>query len=402
MPKVVKPLTDTQIRQAKPRQKEYNLTDGQGLQLRIKPTGVKVWLFNYYRPLTKKRNNLVLGRYPAITLSLARQLRDESLALMAQGLDPAEIKAEREAGEAKKNQCTLHHVCLKWFDVKRHSVTTDYSLDIWRSLELHIFPSLGDTSIHDIKPAMVIKTLKPLAEKGSLESVKRICQRLNEVMTYAVNTGLIEVNYLIGIRHAFQPPKATHMPTLTPDELGKLMVDLHNANIRRVTRLLIEWQLHTMVRPSEASGAMWSEIDEEQRLWTIPAERMKKKLAHTVPLTDYMFKLLHEAKSLNNGSAFIFPADRKRGAPTHPQTANMALKRMGYGGQLVAHGLRALASTTLNEKGVEPDLIEAALAHTDKNSVRRAYNRTTYIERRREVMNTWSKHILNEYRKMLQ
>ncbi len=399
MPKIVKPLTDTQIRQAKPKEKEYNLSDGQGLQLRIKPTGKKVWLLNYCRPKTKKRANLAIGRYPSTSLSTARQHRDDALTLLAQGIDPSEFKAEQEL--SRNNQHSFYAISQQWFEVKRHSVTEDYAQDIWRSLELHLFPSIGNLNIHDLKPQIVINTLKPLANKGNLESVKRVCQRLNEVITYAVNIGIIEINVFLGIRHAFQPPKATHMPTLEPHELGKLMVDIHNASIRRVTRLLIEWQLHTMVRPSEASGTQWCEIDEEQRLWVIPAERMKKKMAHTVPLSDYAIKLLQEAKSLNDNSLFVFPADRKRGEPTNPQTANMALKRMGYQGKLVAHGLRALASTTLNEKGIDPDLIEAALAHTDKNSVRRAYNRTTYIERRREVMNIWSQHIISTYKDSL-
>ena len=183
------------------------------------------------------------------------------------------------------------------------------------------------------------------------------------------------------------------MPTIKPDQLGQLMFDLLNANIRRVTRLLIEWQLHTMVRPSEAAGARWEEIDWAGKVWVIPAERMKKGLNHVVPLSPQALRILNEAKKCNDGSPFIFPADRKRSEPVNPQTANMALKRMGYGGKLVAHGLRALASTTLNEEGFPPDIIESALAHSERNTVRKAYNRAEYVERRREMMIWWSEHI---------
>lgn len=397
MSKPIKPLTDTGLKNAKPREKEYNLSDGYGLQCRIKPTGTKVWLLNYKRPKTNKRTNISLGRYPIVTLKDARAKRDKYLSLLAKGVDPLEHINQGAKIEAMR----LENVALKWFDVKKHSVTPDYAIDIWRSLELHVLPKLGNTPIDQLKPSDVINTLKPLAEKGSLESVKRVCQRLNEIMTFAVNTGVLEFNCLSGVRHAFRPPKATHMPTIKPDQLGQLMVDLMNANIRRVTRLLIEWQLHTMVRPSEAAGARWDEIHWEEKLWIIPAERMKKGLEHTVPLSTQAMRILDEAQICSDGSPYIFPADRKRSAPVNPQTANMALKRMGYGGKLVAHGLRALASTTLNEEGWHPDIIESALAHIDKNTVRRAYNRAKYLERRTEMMKWWSQHISTSLKSIL-
>lgn len=397
MGKIVKPLTDTGIKSAKPKEKEYNLSDGYGLQCRVKPTGTKVWLFNYKRPKTNKRTNLSLGRYPIVSLKDARLKRDEYLSLLASGTDPLDHINQ----DLQKETHLLVNVANQWFEVKKHSITSDYATDIWRSFEMHVLPKLGNTPIDQLKPMHVIETLKPLSEKGSLESVKRVCQRLNEVMTFAVNTGLIEFNCLAGVRHAFRPPKAIHMPTIKTDELGQLMLDLLNANIRRVTRLLIEWQLHTMVRPSEAAGARWEEIDWEGKMWVIPAERMKKGLNHVVPLSPQALRILNEAKKCNDGSPFIFPADRKRGEPVNPQTANMALKRMGYGGKLVAHGLRALASTTLNEKGWNPDVIEAALAHVDKNTVRRVYNRAKYIEKRTEMMRWWGQHIDNSLQKAL-
>lgn len=389
MGKIVKPLTDTGIKSAKPKEKEYNLSDGYGLQCRVKPTGTKVWLFNYKRPKTNKRTNLSLGRYPIVSLKDARLKRDEYLSLLASGTDPLDHINQ----DLQKETHLLVNVASQWFEVKKHSITSDYATDIWRSLEMHVFPKLGNTTIEDLKPMHVIDALKPLSEKGSLESVKRVCQRLNEIMTFSVNTGLIEFNCLTGVRHAFRPPKATHMPTIKPDQLGQLMFDLLNTNIRRITRLLIEWQLHTMVRPSEAAGARWEEIDWDKKLWLIPTERMKKGLDHIVPLSPQALRILSEAKKCNDGSPFIFPADRKRGKPVNPQTANMALKRMGYGGKLVAHGLRALASTTLNEEGFPPDIIESALAHSERNTVRKAYNRAEYVERRREMMIWWSEHI---------
>ena len=212
-------------------------------------------------------------------------------------------------------------------------------------------------------------------------------------MTYAANTGLIDSNTLTGINQAFEAPKTTNMPTLKPEELPELMKAINTASIKIVTRILIQWQLHTMVRPSEAAGAKWSEIDFEKRLWSIPAERMKKKRDHLVPLTNEMFNLLKTIKPISGHREFIFPADRNPKKHTNNETANMALKRMGFKNRLVSHGLRALASTTLNEQGFDGDVIEAALAHVDKNEVRRAYNRAEYLERRRVMMSWWSEHI---------
>ena len=223
--------------------------------------------------------------------------------------------------------------------------------------------------------------------------MKRLCQRLNEIMLYAVNTGLIAANPLTGISKAFQAPIKQHLPTLTPEQLPTLMAALSIASIKITTRCLIEWQLHTMVRPSEAAGARWDEIDFENALWQIPAERMKKKKPHTVPLSQQSLELLDVMKPISSRSDYIFPSDRNIKTHTNSQTANTALKRMGFDKQLIAHGLRALASTTLNEQGFDADIIEAALAHVGDNEVRNAYNRSEYIQRRIPMMDWWSEHI---------
>ncbi|MFT4765754.1 MAG: integrase, partial [Oleispira sp.] len=246
-----------------------------------------------------------------------------------------------------------------------------------------------------ISAVKTIEVIEPIAAKGSLETVKRLCQRLNEIMVYAVNTGLVNANPLAGISQAFQTPIKQHLPTLRPEQLPELMSALSLASIKITTRCLIEWQLHTMVRPSEAAGAQWSEIDFNNNRWNIPAERMKAKKAHTVPLTAQTLNLLEIIKPISARSEFVFPSDRTLRKSTNPSTANMALKRMGYGSQLVAHGLRSIASTILNEQGFDPDIIEAALAHVGKNEVRNAYNRADYIERRKPMMTWWSDHIEN-------
>jgi len=280
-----RPLTNTEVKQAKPKDKVYKLGDGGGLQLRIKPTGGKSWLLDYVKPFTNKRTSIGLGAYPSISLADARKLRNNARELLAKDIDPKEHKDELSRQQQEKLSNTFEQVAANWFQVKKTEVSLDHGKDLWRSLEIHIFPSLGKHPISKITAPLTIDVIKPIAAKGSLETVKRITQRLNEIMNYAVNTGLIHSSPLTGIRAAFKKPEKKNMPTLTPDQLPELMKTISYASIKIVTRCLIEWQLHTMVRPSEAAGAKWSEIDLKNSLWLIPAERMKKKREHTVPLT---------------------------------------------------------------------------------------------------------------------
>jgi len=393
MARVTKPLTNTEVKQSKPKEKEYNLVDGGWLALRVKPNGSKLWLFNYVRPFTKKRTSLSFGSYPTISIAEARSQRNDAKELLAKDIDPKEHRDETNRLNDIAHNNTLECIAEKWLEVKKATVSENHAIDTWRSLELHIFPNLGKIPIHKITAIKTIETIEPIAAKGSLETVKRLCQRLNEIMIYAVNTGIIESNPLSGISKAFQLPVKQHLPTLKPEELPLLMTALSRASIKLTTRCLIEWQLHTMVRPSEAAGTRWEEIDLEKGLWDIPIERMKQKKPHIVPLTPQCIELLDVMRTISSRSEFVFPSDRNPKSPTNSQTANMALKRMGFDKQLVAHGLRSLASTALNEQGFDADVIEAALAHTGKNEVRNAYNRTNYLERRKPIMQWWSDYI---------
>ena len=393
MARITKPLTNTEVQQAKAKEKEFNLVDGNGLALRVKPNGSKLWIFNYYRPYTKKRTSLSLGTYPTVTLAEARKRRSQANELLAKNVDPKEHREEQSRISENALNNTLEYIAVQWLEVKKADISADHATDTWRSLELHIFPDLGKVPIHKITAIKAIDTLKPVAAKGSLETIKRLCQRLNEIMVYAVNTGIIENNPLTGINKAFQKPTKQHLPTLKPEELPVLLHTLTTASIKHTTRCLIEWQLHTMVRPSEAAGTRWDEIDLEAATWHIPAERMKRKKEHVIPLSSQCLVLLELIKPISGRSQFVFPSDRDPKKHTNPQTANTALKRMGFDKRLVAHGMRSLASTILNEEGFDADVIEAALAHIGNNEVRNAYNRANYLERRKPVMEWWSEHI---------
>ncbi|MEN4683836.1 integrase domain-containing protein [Pantoea agglomerans] len=397
MARITRPLTNNEILKAKPQEKDFTLHDGDGLFMLVKTSGKKLWRFRYQRPNSSSRTNLSLGSYPALTLAVARQMRDQYLSLLAQGIDPQ--KQQEEVSEQRQIELDsiFSVVAGRWFQLKSKSVTEDYAKDIWRSLDKDVFPAIGAIPVQHLNARTFVEALDPIKARGALETVRRLVQRINEIMIYAVNTGLIDANPASGVGMAFEKPKKQNMPTLRPEELPKLMRSLVMSNLSVPTRCLIEWQLLTLVRPSEASGTRWTEIDLDAKLWTIPAERMKGKREHIVPLSPQALDILEVMKPVSGHREHVFPSRNDPKQPMNSQTANAALKRIGYGGKLVAHGLRSIASTTLNEEGFNGDVIESALAHTDKNEVRKAYNRSTYLNQRRELMAWWGIKVKNSY-----
>ncbi|EAU3364738.1 tyrosine-type recombinase/integrase [Salmonella enterica] len=389
MARTTRSLTNTEVLRAKALEKDLTLHDGDGLFLIVKTSGKKLWRFRYQHPATKQRTMMGLGAFPALSLADARGLRADYLALLANGIDP-QIQAEvAEEQQQIALDSIFSTVAANWFKLKSKSVTPDYAKDIWRSLEKDVFPAIGEIPVQQIKARTLIEALEPIKARGALETVRRLVQRINEIMIYAVNTGLIDANPASGIGMAFEKPKKQNMPTLRPEELPKLMHSLVMSNLSVSTCCFIEWQLLTLVRPSEASGARWAEIDLDTKLWTIPAERMKAKREHIVLLSPQALEILDVMKPISAHREHVFPSRNDPKQAMNSQTANAALKRIGFGGKLVAHGLRSIASTAMNEAGFSPDIIEAALAHSDKNEVRRAYNRSTYLEQRKDLMSWW-------------
>ncbi|EFK5334605.1 tyrosine-type recombinase/integrase [Escherichia coli] len=393
MARITRPLTNNEILKAKPREKDFTLHDGDGLFLLVKTSGKKLWRFRYQRPTSGSRTNLSLGSYPALTLASARQIRDQYLTTLAQGIDPQQQQEQASEQRQIELDSIFSTVATNWFQIKNKSVTEDYAKDIWRSLDKDVFPAIGAIPVQEIKARTIVEALEPIKARGALETVRRLVQRINEIMIYAVNTGLIDANPASGVGMAFEKPKKQNMPTLRPEELPQLMRSLVMSNLSVPTRCLIEWQLLTLVRPSEASGARWAEIDLVAKLWTIPAERMKAKREHIVPLSPQAVGILEAMKSISAHREYIFPSRNDPKMPMNSQTANAALKRIGYSGKLVAHGLRSIASTAMNEANFNPDVIESSLAHIEKNSVRKAYNRATYLSQRKELMVWWGEVI---------
>ncbi|CAI2147748.1 Prophage CP4-57 integrase [Serratia quinivorans] len=395
MARTTRPLTHTEVQKAKALEKDLTLHDGDGLFLLVKTTGKKLWRFRYLRPGTSSRTMVSLGAYPALSLADARQIRAEKLAILARGIDPQAKEAEEAEQKQVAQESIFLNVAKQWFALKQASVSTKHAEDIWRSLEKDILPSIENIPVQDIKARLLIQVLEPIKARGALETVRRLVQRINEIMIYAVNTGLIDANPASGIGNAFERPKKQHMPTIRPEELPMLMRAISMSNLSIPTRCLLEWQLLTLIRPAEASATAWAEIDIENREWRIPAERMKAKRDHIVPLSIQALEILEIMHPISGRREYVFPSRNDPRKPMNSQTANAALKRIGYGGKLVAHGLRSIASTAMNEAGFNADVIEAALAHSDKNEVRRAYNRSIYLEKRRELMSWWGCKVKN-------
>ena len=394
MARITNPLTNTEIRAAKPSSKEYTLQDGGGLYLLVKPSGSKIWRFSYYRPHDKKRALVSFGSLDEVTLADARKKREEYRTLIAQGVDPQTHQQQKRDAEELRRGNTFQKVAADWYEMKKsQNLAANTIKDIWRSLEKYVFPDIGNIPINELTARRFVLILDPIKARGNLETLKRVLQRINEVMDFAANSGLIEINTAANVRKAFPTPVKKHMPTIRPEQLPELMQALSIASIERQTRLLIEWQLLTITRPVEAAETRWEEINLTDNTWTIPAGRMKMRRDHVIPLCEQALAVLEAMKPISAHREYVFPSFKTPTLPMSSQSANAALRRMGYQGILVSHGLRAIFSTAANEEGFEPDVIEAALAHIDTNEVRRAYNRSNYIEKRIVLMRWWGEFV---------
>ena len=404
MPKLVTQLTDNQCKHAKPKAKPYSIPDGAGLNLIITPNGKKAWMLRYTIPYTKDRTTWVFIGYPAKSLKSARGMRDKYLSLLADNIDPKEWKREQDANSERQKDNTFKHVAKLWMEDKQRKAKANpqTAKDIWNSLENHIFPKLGKRPIGELRPKSVAEVIKPLETKGSLELVKRLCQRINEIMAFALNEEIITDNPLAHIKGKFKAPSTIHNPSLEPKDLRLLMEAITCDRMAIPTRLLIEWQLHTMVRPNEAAGSRWAEIDLNNKTWTIPKGRMKKvgtskqweeRKDHIIPLTPQTLAILNLMKPFSGHLEYVFPNQRDRQKHASADSPNKALRNAGLIGKQTAHGMRTMASSTLNEEEFNPDVIEAALYHLDPNEQRRTYNRTDYFKQRRVMMEWWSNRI---------
>ncbi|MGG5838023.1 phage integrase central domain-containing protein [Huaxiibacter chinensis] len=285
---LTRPLSAPEVQKAKPVGKYYELFDGQGLALFIRSSGKKIWRFRYNHHGSIARTTITLGYYSAMSLASARTLHTEHLSLLLKGVDPKKLEQEEVERDHRAVDALFINVVTKWFLVKKIKISADYANVIWTYLERDVFPIIGQTPITELKVYTLVNALEPVRGRGALETLHRLTQCINEVMVFAINTGLLAAIPATIIGDAFVKPKKQHMPTIRPELLQRV----YSTTLSPLTRMLLHWQLLTLVRPAEATGAMGYEVDMEKRLWTIPPERMKMRREHQVPLSPQVMKVL--------------------------------------------------------------------------------------------------------------
>ena len=387
-------LTDTAVRKAKPEAKSYKMADGGGMYVEIMPNGSKYWRLKYRFGGKEKR--LALGVYPDITLSEARSRRQEARKLLANGEDPGTVKKAQKKQARIEAADSFEAIAREWHTLNLPRWTANHASDVLHSLEREIFPAFGNAPISAIDAPTVLDAIRKIETRKAFDVAGRVLQRVRVVFAYAIASGRARHNPAAEITGALAPrPKKKHFPAVTLHELPALLQaladywdrDKTSPLVRLATRLLSL----TFVRTGELRGAKWHEFDFEKRLWTIPAERMKARQPHTVPLSRQAVEALAALHPLTGHGALVFPSRSGEGKTMSENTINMALRRAGYEGKMCGHGFRSVASTYLNELGtIRPDVIEAQLAHADKNAVRAAYNRADYMEYRTTMMQFWA------------
>ncbi|MBS6050477.1 integrase arm-type DNA-binding domain-containing protein [Haemophilus sp. SZY H57] len=401
MARTTKTLSNTQIEKAKPKDKPYKLIDGQGLFLSITPNGSKLWRFNYYKPFTTppKRTEISLGSFPDLSLAEARTIREEYRALLAQNIDPKTHREHLHKTKTDDLANTYESMAWAWFEYRKtkKNFSLDYQKDVASLIRRNLLPHFGPLPISAITAPMALKAFKRYQDEGTLEKLKRTIQKHNEIMTYALHRGYISSNPTEKISKEFDSPTVEHFKTIKPEDLGEFLYTLNNAQIHLQTRFLILWQMLTMTRPNEAATARYEDIDEQARIWTIYIKKGIKETdkgrEHKITLSRQAMALLREIKKRSESKVYLFPSAKNPQTHVNTQTANSAIKRMGYHGKLVAHGLRAIASTYLNDKGYDSELIEVALSHMKSDRIKAAYDRGERLEQRFKLLQVWGDFI---------
>lgn len=387
-------LTDTAIRNAKPGAKPIKLGDERGLFLLVQPSGGKLWRLKYR--FAGKELKLSLGTYPDVSLKEARRRRDEARTLLAQGIDPgAERKRAQAEADVRRNN-TFAGLAEEYLEKMaadhREAVTIKKS----RWLVSLLTPLLGSRPITEITSAELLDALKIVEAKGHLETARRMRSLASRIFRFAVATSRAQGDPSALLRGALAAPRVkNHAAIVDPMEVGRLLVAIDAYQCQPLTLLALQLTPHVFVRPGELRRAEWAEFDLAKAIWTIPAEKMKMRNPHLVPLSRQSIEILEKVKCLSASQKYVFSSLYPGTRPMSENTVNAALRRMGYTGEeMTAHGFRALASTLLNESGLwSADAIERALAHQTGSSVRGMYHRGQHWEERQRMAQWWSDHL---------
>lgn len=385
-------LTETAIKALKPGAKEIKVADAGGLYLAVHPNGSKYWRLKYR--FAGKEKKLALGKYPTISLREARDKRDEAKSLLARGIDPGAKKQEEKRLAVFNASNTFKTLTYSWHENFKTDWSPTHGAKILRRLELHIFPTLGNRPIKEIKPNDLLQVIRKVEEREATHLSRRLLQLCRSIFSYAIANQLLEYNPAADLKGALKAHKEVHYPTLQSKELPSFLQKLETVETTPQNKLAIKLLMITFMRQGELRRAKWEDINFNAKEWRIPAENTKMRDEHIVPLARQTIGLLESLHLLTGSSPYLLPSQHRQKHPIMSEnTINVVLNKMGYKGKLVGHGFRALASTILNEHGFSPDIIERQLAHAERNKVRAAYNRAEYLPQRKEMMQWWADHL---------
>lgn len=393
MPKRIKPLTDTKTRTAKPREKEYKLFDGDGLYILITPSGGKLWRFKYR--YDGKHKLLAFGSYPEINLLEARQRRDHARRLLANNVDPGAVRKAQKQSKIEDTE-TVEVIAREWHEKFKSKWTEGHATKILRALERDVFPWIGTRPIKEIKAPELLTVLRRVESRGVLEGAHRIRGLCSQFFRYAVSTGRSERNPAQDLIGALAPAKENHLAAITePAKVRELLLAIDGYSGSYVVRCALQLSPLVFTRPGELRHMEWSEVDFDNALWSIPAEKMKMREAHLVPLSKQSLAILRDVQKLTGVSRYAFPSGRTFDRPMSNNAVLAALRYMGYTkDEMTPHGFRAMARTILDEVlQIRPDFIEAQLAHRVSDPLGRSYNRTHHLIERRKMMQSWADYL---------
>lgn len=389
-------LTDLFIRKIKPVEKVTKFTDAHGLYLEVTPAGGKSWKLKYR--FQGKEKKLAIGTYPQVSLLDARHAAMEAKKMLVDGVDPSQQRKTSRLSSLR----TFQNVAMEWFEKTSPQYSEDHAAKVLSRMEKKLFPTLGSMEITEISPQDVLLVCRRFEKQISAFVARTLLGLVSRIFRYAVACGYVLSDPSRDLRGALSVHKEKHHPTITdPAGVGNLVRRIYDYEGAPVTKAALQLLLLCMCRTQELRGMRWDEIDEKNNLWRIPAERMKMRQDHLVPLSRQSKAILDELRLISGDVPLVFPStcvQRRKDTPLGKNTINNALRTMGYSkDEIVGHGFRATASTLLNEVGWAPDVIEAQLAHAPLDKVRAAYNRAAYLDDRRKMMQAWA-DLLDELR----
>lgn len=392
MPRIHRKLSDREIREAKPNDKNYFLFDDGNLRLMIRPTGTKVWQFPY--KFNGKNNVVTLGKYGEregfVSLADARKIRDEIRDLLSRGLDPNKNKKSKKQEAIARAENTFEAIAEEWRN--KQSWTDKHSKNIKSRLEKDVYPIIGWKGIKEVTIQDILQILRNIEQRNAVSVAQRINGYCTEIFDYALVMGICDTNPALGRAKFLKAHTVQNRLHLSDKELPNFITKLYAPDDMNVTLLAIRLLVFTLQRPGEVRFAQWKEFDEENAIWCIPAGRMKKKREHLVPLPEQALSLLKKIRILSGSSPYLFPGRLFLTKPISDVTLIKAMKKLS-GNKMTPHGIRHTGSTILNENNFNSDWIERQLSHVEENKVRGTYNKAEYFEQRKDMMQWWADYL---------